>query len=118
MTTRRNDNDGWTVEESPDGSRTRFRVHAERVHLLDDSQRDVLAEDARNRGMTLLEYVGWVGRMPASEMHGYRDQVMAGSGGPHLAAVYGAWLDVQSIVRENQILLPGLRPGEPDRWGP
>ncbi|MGW0770789.1 hypothetical protein [Streptomyces sp. NPDC002676] len=42
MTTRRNDNDGWTVEQSPDGTFTRFRVHPERVHLLDDSVQAIL----------------------------------------------------------------------------
>ncbi|GAA4637389.1 hypothetical protein GCM10023196_091000 [Actinoallomurus vinaceus] len=117
MTMRRNDNNGWTVEESSDGSTLiRWRVHPERVDYLEDHQRAILTEDARGRGMTLLEYVGWVGRMPDSELHVYRDQIMAGNGGPRLAAVYDAWLDARSIVREFQMLFPGLRPGEPDTW--
>ncbi|MEE1810139.1 hypothetical protein [Streptomyces sp. BE133] len=116
MTTRRNDNDGWTIEESPDGTLTRFRVDQERVDWLEDHQRAILTEDARGRGMTLLEYVGWVCRMPDAELHVYRDRVMAGSGGPRLAAVYDAWLHARITVRETQMLFPGLRPGEPDSW--
>ncbi|MFJ9870277.1 hypothetical protein [Streptomyces sp. NPDC101165] len=116
MTTRRNDNDGWTIEESPDGTLTRFRVDLERVGWLEDYQRAILAEDADGRGMTLLEYVGWVCRMPDSELHVYRDRVMEGSHGPRLAAVYNAWLDARMTVRETQMLFPGWRPGEPDRW--
>ncbi|WP_059008336.1 hypothetical protein [Streptomyces specialis] len=116
MATRRGDNGAWIVEESSDGTLTRWRVHPERVDWLEDHQRAILGEDARARGMTLPEYVGWVGRMPTSELHVYRDQVMAGSGGPRLAAAYDAWLNARSVVREIQILFRG-RPGEPDRWG-
>ncbi|WP_329580252.1 hypothetical protein [Streptomyces sp. NBC_01361] len=116
MAKRRSDNDGWTIEESPDGTLTRFRVDPERIDWLEDHQRAILTEDARDRGMTLFEYVGWVCRLPDSELHVYRDRVMEGSGGARLAAVYDAWLDARMTVRETQMLLPGLRPGEPDSW--
>ena len=113
---RRNDNDGWTVEKSSDGTFFRWRVHPERGDWLEDHQRALLTEDARDRKMTLHEYISWVGRMPTQELHVYRDRVMAGSGGPHLAALYGAWLDARSMVRETQMWFPGLRPGEPGSW--
>ncbi|MEU1408179.1 hypothetical protein ABZ471_38680 [Streptomyces sp. NPDC005728] len=116
MPTRRNDNDGWTIEESPDGTLTRFRVDPERIDWLEDHQRAILTEEADGRGMTLLEYVGWVCRMPDAELHVYRDRLIAGTGGERLAVVYHAWLHARMNVRETQTLFPGWRPGEPDRW--
>ncbi|NYS17316.1 hypothetical protein HFP43_00605 [Streptomyces sp. SJ1-7] len=114
---RRRSNEGdWTTEESPDGTLTRFRVDLERVEWIEDPERAVLIEDARGRGMTLSEYVGWVCRLSDSELHVYRDRVMNGSGGPSLASVYNAWLEARMTVRVTQMLFPGVRPGEPDRW--
>jgi hypothetical protein len=111
------DNAGWTMDKLRDGTLIRTKVYPERVDRLSDHhQRAILTEEARDRGMTLLEYVGWVGRMPKSELHVYRDRVMSGSGGPRLAAVYDAWLSARMAVREIQTLQRGWGPGEPDRW--
>ncbi|MET9657776.1 hypothetical protein [Streptomyces sp. NPDC006510] len=122
MTMRRNggnaadDNAGWTMDKLRDGTLIRTRVHPEHIGEISDHHRTILTEEARGRGMTLLEYVGWVGRMPKSELHVYRDQVRSGSGGPRLAAVYDAWLSARMAVTETQSLQRGWGPGEPDRW--
>ncbi|MGP3990178.1 hypothetical protein [Streptomyces sp. 3N207] len=110
------DNAGWSIEELPDGSLIRTKVHPERVDLLEDHIKSILSEEARDRGMTLFEYVGWVARMPDSELHVYRDRVMSGSGGPRLAVVYDAWLWLRSQLTEIQSLQRGWPHGEPDRW--
>ncbi|MFD5247714.1 hypothetical protein ACFWIW_24470 [Amycolatopsis sp. NPDC058340] len=119
----RNDNDGWTVETSPDGSLSRWRVDPSKVAWFESCQGDffsdqqlaALAEDARVRKMTRLEYLSWVCRLPTSELHKYRDRVIAGDGGPNLPVLYDAWLTAQSVVRDVQILFRGL-PGQPDKW--
>ncbi|MGG7568790.1 hypothetical protein [Streptomyces sirii] len=110
------DNTGWTMDRLRDGTPIRTKVHPERIDQVCDHHRAVLAEEARNRGMTLPEYVGWVGAMPKSQLHVYRDRVRSGSGGPRLAEVYDAWLSARMAVREMQTLQRGWGPGEPDRW--
>lgn len=110
------DNVGWTTDKLRDGTLIRVKVYLERIDRLSDHHRAILTEEARDRRMTLLEYVGWVGRMPKSELHVYRDQVRSGSGGPRLPDVYDAWLSARMAVQEVQSLQRGLGPGEPDWW--
>ncbi|MFI0410320.1 hypothetical protein [Actinomadura sp. 3N508] len=110
------DYDGWTMGEMRDGTPIRWKVHPERIDRLSDHHRAILEEEASGRGMTLIEYAGWVGRMPRSELHVYRDRVRSGVGGPRLAEVYDAWLSARVAVTERQTLQQGWNPGEPDRW--
>lgn len=110
------DNVGWITDKLRDGTLIRMKVYPERIDRLSDDHGAILTEEARDRGMTLLEYVGWVGRMPKAELHVYRDRVRSGSGGPRLAAVYDAWLSARMAVQEVQTLQRGWAPGEPDRW--
>lgn len=110
------DNVGWTMDKLRDGTLIRVKVYLERIDRISDHHRAILTEEASARRMTLLEYVGWVARMPKSELHVYRDQVRSGSGGPRLPEVYDAWLSARMTVQEVQSLQPGLAPGEPDRW--
>ncbi|MEU0396894.1 hypothetical protein ABZ208_29705 [Streptomyces sp. NPDC006208] len=74
------DNSGWTMDKLREGTLIRTKVYPERIDQISDHHR--ASSSRRDRGMTLLEYVGWVGRMPKSELHVYRDRVMSGSGGP------------------------------------
>ena len=101
------DNAGWIMDKLGDGTPIRMKVYPERIDRLSGHHRTILAEEARDRGMTLLEYVGWVGRMPKSELHVYRDRVRSGSGGSRLAAVYDAWLSARMAVTEIQSLQKG-----------
>ncbi|MFI6768599.1 hypothetical protein [Streptomyces sp. NPDC050355] len=110
------DNTGWTMDRLRDNTPSAPRSTPSASTRSADHHRAVLAEEARNRRMTLLEYVGWVGRMPQSELHVYRDRVRSGSGGPRPAEVYDAWLSARMAVREMQTLQRGWGPGEPDRW--
>ena len=118
MPRRHDDTDGWTYEDTPGVGRFRWRVLPERVdslardgsYVLSDDNRSLLAEEARDRGMTLPQYYGWVGRMPTSELHVYRDRIMAGSAGERLNRLYWAWLKVRNDVQLVQMLIGG-------RWG-
>ncbi|MER7515926.1 hypothetical protein [Streptomyces sp. NPDC126499] len=101
--------DGWTYEVDQNGNRWRYRVKPERIQTVGVTYERavVLVEDADKRGMTLVEYAGWVGRMSSSELHVYRDRVRAGIGGPELEALYDAWLDARVVVRETQMQIMG-----------
>lgn len=110
------DNAGWTVDNSGDGSVFRFRIHLDRIDDLDESMRAFLAEDAELQGKTLRQYVGWVAGMRKPELHVYRDKVKRGEGGQRLFDLYSAWLDVRMAVTETQFLQNGVRPGDPPFW--
>jgi hypothetical protein len=118
MPRRHDDNDGWTYEETAGVGHFRWRIIPERVDsllrdssdVLSDEERALLAEEARDRGMTLLQYFNWVGRLPQPNLYAYRDQIMADTAGPRLTRTYYAWLRIQSEVRLVQMLLHG-------KWG-
>ncbi|MER5968126.1 hypothetical protein [Streptomyces sp. NPDC002057] len=102
--------DEWTYEPvKPGDIPTRYRVVPERVYRLATEWTDILAADADKRGMTLLEYVGWVGRMPHEELLVYRDRVRKGVGGPEFEALYDAWLYARTAVQVTQMWIA-------DRW--
>ncbi|MYV59027.1 hypothetical protein GTW37_05050 [Streptomyces sp. SID4931] len=104
----RDDSAGWTYgETSPGGLPTRFKVDAERVNRVYEDQMAHLVADAEKRGMTLLEYVGWVARLSDSEMFVYRDRVRAGVGGQELYDLYDAWLEARTAVQVTQTLIDG-----------
>ena len=110
------DNAGWILDKSGDGSVFRFRVHLDRVDGLREPLRAFLTEEAKRGGKTLPEYVGWVAGMRKAELHVYRDRVKRGEGGQYLFDLYSAWLDVRVAVTEQQFLQNGARPGEPPFW--
>ena len=112
---RRDDNGDWIYGEL-DGTHIRWKVHPERARHLRDDDRSLLAQEARDQGMTLLEYIGRVGRMTQPELYVYRDQIAAGNVGAHQISVYDAWVRARSTVWELQILSHGVRPGDPDFW--
>lgn len=98
----------------------RWKVLPERVDsLIRDSSEDIVlgddgrvlvAEEARGRGMTVPQYLTWVGSMPKSELHVYRDQIMAGNAGERMTALYSAWLRIRTSVQLVQMFIDG-------RWG-
>lgn len=100
--------------------RFRWKVLPERVDsLIRDSTEDIVlgndgrvlvAEEARSRGMTLVQYLSWVGGMPTSELHEYRDRIMAGTAGERMTTLYGAWLRIRTSVQLQQMFIGG-------RWG-
>lgn len=60
--------------------------------------------------MTVPQYLTWVGNMPTSELHAYRDQIMAGNAGERLTKLYSAWLRIRNRVQLVEMLIGG-------RWG-
>ncbi|QMU76879.1 hypothetical protein GXW83_15220 [Streptacidiphilus sp. PB12-B1b] len=114
----RSDDDGpWVMSTHEDGTPIRFKVVPENVEYVPDPAcRAFLAEQARARGMTLLAYADWVGRMPKSQLHALRDRVKAGAVTEEEAALYYAWCEVLSVVVEKHQSLQRGWEGEPDRW--
>lgn len=113
----RGGDDGWVEDEMQDGTRFRYRIGLDRISQIEPEVLRILADEARLRGVTVVDYIRDIAGMKKQELHVHRDRIRRGEGGDRLNALYQAWLAARDAVHhDQQFLMHGRRPSDPPFW--